>query len=312
VEIVEVTDEQYRQIIPNPYFLFGLSDFSELNKDKVERIQYLLFKDGKYRLGLTAGIKEKSLYSPFSAPFGGFFFLNNDIKIGYIDNAICLLKEWACQKDLSLINITLPPLIYHESFIAKLSNSLFRNGFENSEMDLNYAFNLNKFGEDYSKGIWRNARKNLKIAFSNNLIFKQCISSEEKKLAYNTIVINRTTRGFPLRMSWTHIENTIKLIPADFFIVTNDDKLAIASAIVFHVSERIVQIIYWGDIPEFSDLKTMNFLAYKIFEFYKNKNVQFVDIGPSTENSIPNYGLCEFKESIGCDVELKLEFSIKL
>ena len=59
-------------------------------------------------------------------------------------------------------------------------------------------------------------------------------------------------------------------------------------------------------------MRTMNFLAYKVFKFYKHKKFNFVDIGPSTENSIPNNGLSDFKESIGCDIELKLEFSIKL
>ena len=153
---------------------------------------------------------------------------------------------------------------------------------------------------------------NLKIAFSNNLIFKQCTSYEEKKLAYNIISLNRKSRGFPLRMSWVHIENTIKLIPADFFLLLNADQHIIASSIVFNVSQGIVQIIYWGDNPQFSALKTMNFLAYKIFEFYKQQNYIVIDIGPSTENSVPNYGLCDFKESIGCDISLKLGFQINL
>lgn len=33
--------------------------------------------------------------------------------------------------------------------------------------------------------------------------------------------------------------------------------------------------------------------------------LKYLDIGPSTENSIPNYGLCDFKESIGCRRSLK-------
>jgi len=36
--------------------------------------------------------------------------------------------------------------------------------------------------------------------------------------------------------------------------------------------------------------------------------MRYIDIGPSTENSIPNYGLCEFKESIGCDISPKYTF----
>jgi hypothetical protein len=52
----------------------------------------------------------------------------------------------------------------------------------------------------------------------------------------------------------------------------------------------------------------MNFLSYKIFEFYKKTGIRIVDIGPSTENSVPNHGLCEFKESIGCDISTKFTY----
>ena len=56
----------------------------------------------------------------------------------------------------------------------------------------------------------------------------------------------------------------------------------------------------------------MNFLAYHVFNFYKKNGIKVIDIGPSTENSIPNHGLCEFKESIGCDISPKHSFCLKI
>jgi len=78
------------------------------------------------------------------------------------------------------------------------------------------------------------------------------------------------------------------------------------------VAEETVQVIYWGDLPQFSEYKTMNFLSYNIFKHYKEAGIAMIDIGPSTEDSIPNYGLCEFKESIGCDINIKTEYFKKL
>ena len=52
----------------------------------------------------------------------------------------------------------------------------------------------------------------------------------------------------------------------------------------------------------------MNFLSYNIFKHYKAIGVSIIDIGHSTEDSIPNQGLCEFKESIGCSIDLQYEF----
>lgn len=33
-------------------------------------------------------------------------------------------------------------------------------------------------------------------------------------------------------------------------------------------SDGIVQVIYWGDIPGHSALKSVNFLAYELIRFY--------------------------------------------
>jgi lipid II:glycine glycyltransferase (peptidoglycan interpeptide bridge formation enzyme) len=108
-------------------------------------------------------------------------------------------------------------------------------------------------------------------------------------------------------MTWGQILETTSVIQADFFLAKNSMQQDIASAIVFHVREReIVQVIYWGDKPEYSEHKTMNYLSFKVFEYYKHAGFKYVDIGPSSENSLPNYGLCEFKESIGCFISPKI------
>ena len=157
-----------------------------------------------------------------------------------------------------------------------------------------------------------NARKNIHIGLNQELRLIKCELDEEQHLAYEIIRKNRELRGFPLRMSWEQLKETTKLIQADFFLVYTKHNEPIASAIIFHVADKIVQIIYWGDIAESPGTKAMNFLAYKIFEYYKNLEIKIVDIGPSTENSIPNPGLCEFKESIGCDIQTKMNLSLSL
>jgi hypothetical protein len=174
---------------------------------------------------------------------------------------------------------------------------------------LNYAYHLQLFTEEYAAGIWYNARKNLKIALANNFSLKIAASEIEKEIAYNVIRQNREARGFPLRMTWQQVQTSAAVMPADFFLVENEAAIAVAAAIVFHVAPGIVQVIYWGDLPEFANLKTMNFLSFKVFEHYQQLQFKIVDIGPSTEDSIPNYVLCEFKESIGCNISCQFSFS---
>jgi len=99
----------------------------------------------------------------------------------------------------------------------------------------------------------------------------------------------------------------MQVVPVDFFLVKKETD-DIAAAVVFHVADGIVQVVYWGDLPAYAECKTMNFLSYHLFEYYQKKGIRIIDIGPSTENSIPNHGLCEFKESIGCSIGIKTEF----
>ena len=309
MEIVAVDQKEYSRIVINPYHIFGSAGFNHVNKAKCDSVHYLLFKDSKYRLGIIGGIRNNSFLSPFSAPFGGFSFLQEDVRISYIDEAIILLTAWAKAQALSALKITLPPTIYQESFLAKQINSLYRNGFSIDKTDLNYAYHLASFTQEYPASIWYNARKNLKIALVNNFSFKKAALNIEKETAYNIIRQNREARGFPLRLTWQQVQTTAAVIPADFFLVENEAAIEVAAAIVFHVAAGIVQVIYWGDLPEYANLKTMNFLSFKVFEHYHQLNIKIIDIGPSTEDSIPNYGLCEFKESIGCSISCKFSFS---
>ena len=309
MEIVAVDQKEYSRIVINPYHIFCSGGFSHVNADKCDSVHYLLFKDSKYRLGIIGGIRNNAFLSPFSAPFGGFSFLQEDVRVSNIDEALVLLTEWAKTKGLSGLKITLPPTIYQESFLAKQINSLYRSGFSIYKTDLNYAYHLQLFTEDYAASIWYNARKNLKIALTNKFSLKIAASEIEKESAYNIIRQNREARGFPLRMTWQQVQTSAAVMSTDFFLVENEAAITIAAAIVFYVAAGIVQVIYWADLPEYANLKTMNFLSFKLFEHYHQLNLNIIDIGPSTEDSIPNYGLCEFKESIGCSISCKFSFS---
>lgn len=305
MQVFEVPVEEYSRVISNPYHIYGSGIFNNLNKDKTDSLHYLLFKNTKYRLGIVGAFVDKRFVSPFSAPHGGFMFTSSKIKLEFIDDAIKSLIEWVAEKGGKSIKIGLPPSIYDESFISKQTNAFFRHQFTIDHLDLNYAFNTSDFNENYIQNMFHNARKALKIANKNNLIFKHCEDQTSRRLAFDVIRENRVSRGFPLRMTWEQLNNSANTLKSDFFLVLNSDNEAVSSAVVFFLSAEVVQVIYWGDRPGFTHIKPMNFITYKIFEYYSDK-VKWLDIGISTDQTTPNFGLCDFKESIGCKVQTKL------
>lgn len=305
IQLKEVDAGEYARQL-KPYHVFGAPSFAELNAAKVSSVCFLLFADSRTRLGIIGGLQDGVFSSPFSAPFDGFTPMDPDVAISTIDDSALALEQWAKLRNIHTVRITPPPPLYAESFLAKVTNVFFRRGYTIRNTELNFHFELSRMTDEYASTIWRNARKNLRQALENNLNFFRCQTEEEKVQAYEVIRKNREARMKPLRMSFDQLKNTGNLVTIDFFLVRDAQQVNVGAAIVFHVADQIGQVVYWGDLPQFAHLRTMNFLSYNVFKHYQSAGFRVLDIGYSTENSVPNHGLCEFKESLGCSIQPKL------
>ncbi|GHT81131.1 hypothetical protein FACS1894125_1290 [Actinomycetota bacterium] len=305
----KVAAEQLEKIGKIPSIIFDAVEFNELNKDKVDRVDYLLLGKGESnRFSLCLGVTRSVAKIPFSAPFALPEVCKSGLGILNYDEMLTALDVYASENGIEVIKFVLPPIFYSEEVITALVNAFFRHGYINTIVDVNYAFKLcDVFKPEYPSAIQKNARKNLQTALRSDLVLRKCATDEEIKVAYDVIAENRSSKGYPLRMSYEQIKQTINVVTADVFMVLKDEQ-AVAAAFVFHISEKIVQVVYWGDTPGFENFRPINFLAYKLIEFYGKSGMDFLDIGPSTEGSMPNFGLCDFKESIGCTRSLKFSF----
>lgn len=307
MQIIETSAEEYGRLFTNFPHVYNSVEFSELNRYKVENLHYLVFKDTKARFGLVLGERNDGLYSPFSAPFGGFT-TNKYQRFDIIDDAVNTLLQYSKERGKRIV-ITLPPPFYDEWRLACYANSLSRVA-KKTSFEVNYHFLLSDFA-NYEAVMKRPGNSTLRQAMKGGLYFQKIEKDDISGIsrAYEVTRQNKAERGYPLRMSYEAIINTIKIIPADFFLVTYNN-IDIAAAHVFRPCPGIYQPILWGDIREFAHLRPMNFLAYNLFKYYYMQGVEIFDLGPSTEFTIPNYGLCSFKESIGCRSSLKLTFEL--
>lgn len=309
MQVEEITKEQYAKLTPEFKYVYMSDAFNHLNAYKVDEVKYLVFKDTKNRFSLVAGLTNNELRCPFSAPYGMINIFKKNTSIGSFSEAVKAVKKYCEDSGLSSLKITLPPTFYDEKNINKLMNSLLNVGAVLETMDLNFQIDLDKVRDKgYENIITYAAKKNLHISLKTDNKFHLCDCSQYKR-AYEIIATNRAYKGYPLRMTFEQVKNTMEILKHDCFIVENNGR-DVASAIVFEVNEDVAQVIYWGDIPNVSELKCMNFLSYNVIEYYKNRGFKYLDIGPSTEDGVPNVGLCDFKESIGCDISSK--FTLKL
>lgn len=293
-----------------PFHVYGSPDFLELNAHKCEEVRYMLFHDSKVRAGLAVGLKGHELCSPFSAPFGGWVFPpSTSVKTVY--ETVDALCQFVLSSGMGMC-LTLPPAFYSPDTIGKTVTALMGHpDVEMAHTDVNYHFDLETIGrEGYEALLQRNAKKNLAHARRCGLTFEQVHGARGVEEAYRLIAANRHYKGYPLKMSLQDVIDTIHVVEADFFVVRQKDE-TVAAAQVFHVLEDVVQVIYWGGHPRHEDVRPVNFLAAELVAFYLARGVRIIDVGPSSEQGIPNFGLCSFKESIGCQASPKHTFRIK-
>lgn len=300
----EVAANQYQALV-HPLIVFDSGKFNGLNRHKVDKVRYFLFRDRKYRFAVCVGQKDDAFFVPFSAPFSTFVSLKEKWRVLQLENTIECFDTFAARAGIRYVEIVLPPPIYAESLVSSLQNILLRKGYMVECQELNFSIRLNfEAMEDYVVSLPSNGKKNLRIARECDLRLHQCKSIDEKRAAYEIIKRNREWKGYPLRMNWDQVLATIAVVKHDFHMVEKDGA-GIAAAMVFYVTKEVAQIIYWGDIPGAAAWKTMNYLACCLVDYYRGKGMKYLDIGPSTEKGVPNYGLCDFKSSIGCETQAK-------
>ena len=249
MQIERLSPDEYANIY-TPQHVFNSVGFTELNRDKAEDLHYLSVHDTKHRFGIILGERNGMLRSPFSAPFGGFTTRGVQ-NLERMEEAVDLLLTYAAERSLQLA-VTLQPMVYDETQLSKWTSVLTRK-MNVRCTDLNYHVDLQRIA-DYEKIIDRSARKNLHHALkeSFNLIKLNSNDHSDVARAYEVIRRNREERGFPLRMTLEQVWQTVSnVVPADFFVLEHEGE-DVAAAQVFHVAEGVAQVVYWGDIREYS------------------------------------------------------------
>lgn len=304
--LVEVSAEVFNAYFPKSPHPFICERFLGLYENKVERIVRLIKNTKKVSIGLISGINDQILLSPFSAPFGGFHFTNNEILIGEIDDFLKSLKSYILINDLKRMELILPPDIYHSSFNAKMINSLLRNDFSFNLPEITSVVNLDQF----SSGLFSYpARRNYyNQAVAHGLTFHYILDDEEREKAYEIVRENRARLDRPIFMTFDDIENISKLWKIDFFKVNDINGQMVASAIFYQNHPFIVFAVYWGDTEYGRTMRAMDFMVPKLYEYYKGYGFKYIDLSISTESGIPNQGLLRFKEEHYATSSLRFSF----
>ena len=313
--IRRVSPDEYRSIVPDRGIFFNEPAFTELNRGKVDEVFYLiLMREDSARFGMIAGRMGTELRMPFSAPYAYPVSVLDDSKQEAIDAALEVFETYCGDCGIKSVRFILPPLFYDEDLLSGWISAFYRGGYRVENLDLNFALDLHRLNVDeetYGRMITQKGRKALRKARKAGLEVVRCETEEDYREAYHIVEIGHAAKGFPVHLSFEQLMDTLKLVEHDAFIVRKDG-VGIVGEFLYRINRRIVQGIYTGTHPDYMDCNGMNILTYHTIRYYGDLGYEILDKATAGKDSIPNYGLCNFKESVGCKRSLKYTFSKQL
>jgi len=291
--------------------LFSRNDFL-LYQSKVQGKDYLSFKlrtitKNKviFECVFCSKGDKKFFFSPMTGAFSDIFqdaaLTPKMLSECFVDIENYLEKVYG---DI-VLHLALPPLYFSNS--TSVINCLINVGWVPEKYDVNYHFKIN---EDFElKSLISSSKKKcLNKLIKNSYKFEPLeLNKFNIETVYNIISINRTSLGYPVTMSEVSVKDLAENFKNDVkLFCVRKNELIVASAICLQINETTLYVFYWAELPEERTESPILALADGITLYCKERKIKFLDIGISTENSKPNYGLMNFKKQLGCIESLKL------
>ncbi len=246
---------------------------------------------------LPVWVRDDIAYSPLRGTFGGFGgppFLDD------YENLTRQLLALNCIK----YRIKLAPSSHNTQAFALAFNVLSRAGFKVIGQELSYDQRIN----DEINLSESNAKRLRKI---RRMGFATLDASLEE--AYPLIAENRARKGRPMSMSLESLQQMLDRIPGSVFCyqVLAPVNGPVAAAICIDISRDIRYVFMWGDAPDMESYSPIIMLADHIYFRATMDCKTLLDVGTSTEDGMPNYGLINFKRGLGFRESLKLTMGLK-
>jgi hypothetical protein len=306
----KLNKEEYYAIFKSSTNPFLIKEFIYINEHKVDEVLFLVENDEKPTIGIVLGVRNHALYSPFSAPFGGFHYAHENIYVSKVNQFALDLFNFIQNSDFTSFSLTMPPSIYGCSFNAKMINCLYRSGFSIDTLELTSFIRLDEFENKFTT---KSSREYYRQAERNGLSFQTVHELNEKERIVQLVKENRERNNRILRMTLEDFLALEKVWQLDYVTVYDTNQNMVAAAIFYTFPNNpVVYTAIWGDSVEGRPLRAMDFLTFECWCHFKAKDKKFIDLGISTEGrGEPNEGLLRFKETHEAHTEIRTVITLK-
>ncbi len=242
----------------------------------------------------------------------GSFTLPENLSIADAFELASKLIEYAKKNKFHLIKINLPPNLYQKRLSNYMEYSFFRLGFRYVKREVTSILFLEKTIEKTKKKFRPSHLRAVRKAIENNIIVKE---SQDIGSFYTILKNNLEIRhGVTPTHTLKELKHLFRMFPKKVRLFSAfHDELMIAGVVTFEINRRVLLAFYISHDERYSELRAVNILFYKIFEWAIESKYEIFDFGIFTINGEPNMGLGRFKENFGASgifrdtIELSLE-----
>jgi hypothetical protein len=298
------------EFLPTPWtHLFNTPQFFEIHRTPNACYLQLVSKaSGEVLSTIHFAEESRGVFrSPRLGTFGSFDFKDLpclELVEFFADEAERALRD----RGATQITIISPPFAHVPELSHLVFLALHNRGYRATPHSLNQSVRLDDrpFARRVNNGRRRRLRRLGELGFEARML----TSLPELSDAYELILENRRHKGYKLSMSWDSIREMREIFGDRIYgFGVFRGRQPAAASITIRVNHDIVYVFYWGDEAEFSDVSPIVLLAETIYEHARAEGARWVDLGTSTNDGAPNYGLIRFKRNLDCEASLKLAYS---
>jgi len=247
--------------------------------------------------------------SPARGTFAGFAFQSNlhiEDLFAFYDEVESSLRDQGAHN----LEILPAPMAHDQVAFSNQFYLLNTRGYRMTHCDLNHSLAVNSLS--LPERMTYGNQKRLNKCRREGLTAEQ-LPLSALSIVYETLASNRASKGLSMSMTLLQLRTMADAFPDNMVLFgCRDGEALAAAALCLRLSSSVMYVFYWGDRPGYASLSPVVAVADAIYSYCQAAGLSLLDIGISTKDSEPNYGLIQFKRGLGFVESLKVRMSKSL
>ncbi|MDP6230108.1 MAG: GNAT family N-acetyltransferase [Candidatus Marinimicrobia bacterium] len=234
----------------------------------------------------------------------GSFVVPEDLAFADALEMVEQLVDYSKRENLDGIKLTQTPTIYSKRLSHYIDFALQKNGFLYSKREISSILFLEKSIDENLSKFKSTHRTAVRKAEKSGVVVKE---TDDFASFYEILKKNLSIRhDVKPTHSLDELLHLKELFPdkINLFGAYIEEKM-VAGVINFIATENVVLAFYISHNEDFQEVRPINLLFYKIFEWAIQKKYNVFDFGIFTVNEEPNMGLARFKENFGASGQFR-------